>query len=113
MAVSSSFRRGRLHAGERRYVLSRCRATVGTVGNALHVNRVLGKAGSSRHLGIRPTTRAIATNPRDHPMGGKAKKQRKTPWGKVFMGVKTRRRHKPGTRLIQLTRHRARAMASA
>jgi Ribosomal Proteins L2, C-terminal domain len=104
-------RRGGGDAGEQRYVLSQCCATVGTVGNTLHVNRVLGKAGASRHLGIRPTTRAIATNPRDHPMGGKAKKQRKTPWGKVFMGVRTRNKLKRGAELIQLSRHQARAAA--
>ncbi len=92
-------------------MLSRCRATVGTVSNPLHVNRVLGKAGASRHLGIRPTTRAIATNPRDHPCGGKAKKNRKTPWGKLFMGVRTRDPNKPGQHFIQLSRHAARSLA--
>jgi large subunit ribosomal protein L2 len=91
-------------------VLSVCKATVGKVGNEQHINRNLGKAGISRHMGIRPTTRAIATNPCDHPLGGKAKKNRKTPWGKVFMGVKTRQPHKPGTGLIRLSRHAAKAM---
>lgn len=79
--------------------------------NALHGSRALGKAGSSRHLGIRPTTRALATNPCDHPLGGKAKKNRKTPWGKVFMGVKTRRKRKPESHRIHLSRHDARALA--
>jgi large subunit ribosomal protein L2 len=86
-------------------------ATVGTVSNVQHVNRVLGKAGISRHLGIRPTTRAIAMNPCDHPLGGKAKKNRKSPWGKVTMGVQTRKRHKPGTQNIYLSRHKARALS--
>ena len=90
---------------------SGCRATVGVVSNALHASRVLGKAGISRHLNIRPTTRALATNPCDHPLGGKAKKNRKTPWGKVFMGVKTRRKRKPGSERIHLSRHDARALA--
>ena len=98
-------------AGEQRYVRSACRATVGQVSNAQHINRVIGKAGLSRHLGIRPTTRAIATNPCDHPMGGKAKKNRKSPWGQRTMGVKTRRKGKPGSELLYLTRHAARRLS--
>lgn len=98
-------------AGEQRYVRSSCRATVGSVSNAQHTNRVIGKAGFARHMGVRPTTRAMATNPCDHPMGGKAKKTRKSPWGKLSMGVRTRRRHKPGSDQIHVTRHQARALA--
>lgn len=101
----------RLPSGEVRNVLGTCKATVGVVGNTLHKNRQLGKAGISRHLNIRPTTRALATNPVDHPAGGKSKKMRKTPWGKPFMGIKTRDPNKPGTHLIQLTRHKARQLA--
>eukprot|EP00892_Ulva_mutabilis_P005199 jgi/Ulvmu1/3050/UM015_0090.1 len=100
-----------LPSGEQRYVSSQCCATVGSVGNAQHFNRNLGKAGISRHLGIRPTTRAIATNPYDHPLGGKAKKNRKTPWGKVFMGVKTRKVGKPSSNMIYLSRHAVKVQA--
>jgi ribosomal protein L2 len=63
-------------------------------------------------MGVRPTTRAMATNPCDHPMGGKAKKNRKSPWGKLTQGVRTRRRHKPGGGMLYLTRHAARALAA-
>ena len=98
-------------AGEQRYLKSACMETVGSVSNAQHANRKLGKAGISRHLGIRPTTRAIATNPCDHPMGGKAKKNRVSPWGKISMGVKTRDRHRAGSEQIYLTRHKARELA--
>lgn len=90
-------------------VSSDCKATVGVVSNSLHDNRNIGKAGISRHMGIRPTTRALATNPYDHPAGGKNKKNRKTPWGKVFMGVRTRNPHK-NSHLIHLTRHSAKAL---
>lgn len=96
-------------AGEQRMVSSDCKATVGVVSNSLHDNRNIGKAGISRHMGIRPTTRAIATNPYDHPAGGKAKKNRKSPWGKVFMGVRTRNPHKK-SHMIHLTRHAAKAL---
>jgi large subunit ribosomal protein L2 len=97
------------HAGEQRLVSSECMATVGVVSNSLHINRNIGKAGISRHMGIRPTTRAIATNPCDHPAGGKAKKHRMTPWGKTFMGVRTRNPHKSSS-MIHLTRHAAKAL---
>ena len=68
------FHEATLSAGEQRYVRKTCIATVGAVSNAQHANRTIGKAGLSRHMGVRPTTRAMATNPCDHPMGGKAKK---------------------------------------
>ena len=68
------FHEAMLSAGEQRYVRKTCIATVGAVSNAQHANRTIGKAGLSRHMGVRPTTRAMATNPCDHPMGGKAKK---------------------------------------
>jgi large subunit ribosomal protein L2 len=97
------------HAGEQRLVSSDCKATVGVVSNSLHDNRNIGKAGISRHMGIRPTTRALATNPCDHPAGGKNKKNRKTPWGKVFMGVRTRDPHKK-SHMMHLTRHAAKAL---
>jgi large subunit ribosomal protein L2 len=60
----------RLPSGEMRRVLSTCRATIGQVGNLEHENQSLGKAGKSRWLGIRPHTRGVAMNPREHPHGG-------------------------------------------
>ncbi len=60
----------RLPSGESRLVLSECMATIGSVGNADHMNIKLGKAGRSRWLGRRPRTRGVAMNPVDHPMGG-------------------------------------------
>ncbi|MBO0932232.1 50S ribosomal protein L2 [Fibrella aquatilis] len=60
----------RLPSGETRRVLNVCYATVGTVGNADHMNVTIGKAGRNRWLGRRPRTRAVAMNPVDHPMGG-------------------------------------------
>ncbi|MDD4212329.1 MAG: 50S ribosomal protein L2 [Bacilli bacterium] len=96
----------RLMSGEVRKILSVCRATVGEVGNEDFMNVTLGKAGRSRHMGIRPTVRGSAMNPNDHPHGGgegKAPVGRKaplTPWGKKAMGVKTRNRKLKSTELI-------------
>jgi large subunit ribosomal protein L2 len=60
----------RLPSGETRKVLETCLATIGTVGNAEHINIILGKAGRNRWLGRRPRVRGVAMNPVDHPMGG-------------------------------------------
>ncbi len=59
-----------LPSGEMRRVRSVCRATIGQLGNLDWINVSIGKAGRSRHMGIRPHTRAKAMNPIDHPMGG-------------------------------------------
>jgi len=94
----------RLPSGEVRIISTRCMATVGQVGNVDHGLVKLGKAGRTRHLGIRPTVRGSAMTPRDHPHGGGEGKapiggQPQTPWGKPAMGYKTRRR-KLGKELI-------------
>ncbi|MCK9536076.1 MAG: 50S ribosomal protein L2 [Bacilli bacterium] len=102
----------RLNSGEVRKVLSVCRATIGEVGNADHelINR--GKAGKSRHLGIRPNVRGSAMNPVDHPHGGgegRAPVGRKaplTPWGKITLGVKTRKSKKKSSDLIVRRRNK-------
>ncbi|PIQ50127.1 MAG: 50S ribosomal protein L2 [Cytophagales bacterium CG12_big_fil_rev_8_21_14_0_65_40_12] len=60
----------KLPSGEMRSVLSTCMATIGAVGNAEHMNVVLGKAGRNRWLGRRPRVRGVVMNPVDHPMGG-------------------------------------------
>ena len=96
----------RLTSGEVRKVLSVCRATVGEVGNADHELVKVGKAGTKRHMGIRPTVRGSVMNPNDHPHGGgegRAPIGRKgpvTPWGKPALGYKTRDNKKASNKLI-------------
>ena len=86
----------RLPSGELRNVSAQCMATVGTVGNADHENVKIGKAGRTRHLGVRPTVRGSVMNPNDHPHGGGEGKSPVgrpgpcTPWGKPALGYKTR-----------------------
>ena len=86
----------RLSSGEQRKILGTCYATIGEVGNADHELVKLGKAGRTRHMGIRPTVRGSVMNPNDHPHGGgegRAPVGRKgpvTPWGKPALGYKTR-----------------------
>ena len=96
----------RLASGEVRKVLGVCRATVGVVGNLDHELVNVGKAGRTRHMGIRPTVRGSVMNPNDHPHGGGEGRQpvgRKapmTPWGKVALGLKTRNTKKKSNALI-------------
>lgn len=95
-----------LKSGETRRVLGRCRATIGSVGNAEHSLVRLGKAGRNRHLGVRPGVRGSVMNPVDHPHGGGEGKQPighiapLTPWGKKALGVKTRKTKKASNKLI-------------
>jgi large subunit ribosomal protein L2 len=83
-----------LPSGELRKVNVKCRATIGTVGNADHQNVVIGKAGRARHMGIRPLSRGVAQYPAAHPHGGgEGRTKGKHPvsrWGKPARGVKTR-----------------------
>ena len=87
----------RLPSGEVRYVRLDCTACIGQVGNIDHSNIHIGKAGRTRHMGIRPTVRGSVMNPNDHPHGGgegRAPVGRPgpvTPWGKPAMGYKTRK----------------------
>ncbi len=87
----------RLPSGEVRRVRRECMATIGQVSNVDHGNIKLGKAGRSRWMGRRPTTRGSAMTPRDHPHGGGEGKAPigmpgpKSPWGKPTLGFKTRR----------------------
>ena len=88
----------RLSSGEQRKILGTCMATIGEVGNEDYELVHLGKAGRSRHLGIRPTVRGSVMNPNDHPHGGgegRAPIGRSgpvTPWGKPALGYKTRKK---------------------
>ena len=96
----------RLPSGELRNVPATCMATVGTVGNADHENVKIGKAGRTRHMGIRPTVRGSVMNPNDHPHGGGEGKSPigrpgpVTPWGKPALGYKTRKKKKQSDKLI-------------
>ncbi len=86
----------RLPSGEMRYVRSDCKATIGQVGNIEHDTVKIGKAGRTRHMGIRPTVRGSVMNPCDHPHGGGEGRSPigrpgpVTPWGKPALGYKTR-----------------------
>ncbi|MCX6783986.1 MAG: 50S ribosomal protein L2 [candidate division WWE3 bacterium] len=97
----------KLPSGEVRQVNGKCSATIGTVGNADHKNRTLGKAGRSRHLGIRPTVRGVAQHPNSHPHGGGEGRSGigmpgpKTPWGKPALGKKTRVRKQTSRFIIK------------
>ena len=88
----------RLSSGEQRKVLGTCMATIGVVGNEDSSLVKIGKAGRSRHLGIRPTVRGSVMNPTDHPHGGGegrapvGRKAPMTPWGKPALGLKTRKK---------------------
>lgn len=96
----------RLRSGETRKILGTCMATIGEVGNADYALINLGKAGRTRHMGIKPTVRGSVMNPNDHPHGGGegrapiGRKQPMTPWGKPALGMKTRKNKKASTKLI-------------
>ena len=96
MAKENGAAQIRLPSGEVRIVRLDCKATIGQVGNVEHETVKLGKAGKTRHLGIRPTVRGSVMNPVDHPHGGGEGKSPVghpgpvTPWGKPALGYKTR-----------------------
>jgi large subunit ribosomal protein L2 len=96
----------KLPSGEIRLFNAECRATIGQIGNVNRRNRILGKAGVSRHMGHRPQVRGVAQNPRSHPHGGGEGRSGigmsspKSPWGKHTLGVKTRKHKKYSNRFI-------------
>ena len=96
----------RLQSGETRKILGVCYATVGEVGNEDYELVNLGKAGRTRHMGIKPTNRGSVMNPNDHPHGGGegrapvGRKSPMTPWGKPALGLKTRKPKKASSKLI-------------
>jgi large subunit ribosomal protein L2 len=102
----------RLPSGEVRMINADCTATIGVIGNEQHQNVQVGKAGRSRHKGIRPTVRGVVMNAADHPHGGgdggrhKMARPPTTPWGQKTLGYKTRRR-KTSSKFIVRTRHQA------
>jgi large subunit ribosomal protein L2 len=90
----------KMPSGEIRMVHLDCWATIGALGNAEHKNISIGKAGRTRHLGIRPTVRGIAMNPVDHPRGGGEGRAKSgsfpvSPWGTGVWGHRTRKRKNP------------------
>ncbi len=100
----------KLPSGEIKRFLGSCYATIGMVGNLEHKDRVLRKAGTSRLMGIRPTVRGTAQNPRSHPHGGGEGRSGegmhpKTPWGKPARGKRTRTKNKWSNKLIVQSRH--------
>jgi large subunit ribosomal protein L2 len=96
----------KLPSGEQRRVELACYATVGQLGNINRKNRILGKAGRKRYLGVRPTVRGVAQNPHSHPHGGGEGRSGigmpspKSPWGKPTLGVRTRNKKKYSNKLI-------------
>ncbi|MBM2844717.1 MAG: Ribosomal protein [Bacteroidetes bacterium] len=106
MAKEGKFAQLRLPSGEIRNVPVECSATIGGVGNADHENIVIGKAGRSRWLGIRPQSRGVVQNPVDHPHGGGEGKSPQgnphpvSPWGWHTKGKKTRWRKNPSSKYI-------------
>ncbi len=106
MAKEGKYALLRLPSGELRNVPAECMATIGTVSNEDHLNVKVGKAGRTRHMGVRPTVRGSVMNPCDHPHGGGEGKSPigrpgpVTPWGKPALGYKTRAKHKQSDKLI-------------
>ena len=106
MAKEGAYAQIRLPSGEVRRVPVIAKATIGSVGNRDHENVRIGKAGRTRHMGIRPTVRGVVMNPVDHPHGGGEGKSPVgmpapvTPWGKVALGLKTRKHKKYSNRMI-------------
>jgi len=113
MSRDAGYAQIRLPSGEIRRINEDCLATIGQVGNIEHENIILGKAGRSRHRGIRPINRGVSRNPVDHPNGGGAGKSKSgggwqqlmSPWGKIAKGGKTRHRKKHSNRFILVRRN--------
>jgi len=112
MSRDEGYAQIRLPSGEIRRVNENCYATIGQVGNTENENVILGKAGRSRHLGIRPINRGVTRNPVDHPNGGGAGKSKSgggwqqltSPWGLLAKGYRTRNKKKYSNRFILVRR---------
>ena len=112
MSIGEGYAIVRLPSGEVRRVNEVCYATIGQVGNVEHEKIVLGKAGRSRHRGIRPINRGVTRNPVDHPNGGGAGKSKSgggwqqltSPWGLLAKGYRTRNKRKYSNRFIVVRR---------
>src|SRR6516165_11866413 len=112
MSRDEGYAQIRLPSGEIRRINENCYATIGQVGNTEHENVILGKAGRSRHRGIRPINRGVSRNPVDHPNGGGAGKSKSgggwqqlmSPWGRIAKGYRTREKKKYSNRFILVRR---------
>jgi len=112
MSRDEAYAQIRLPSGEIRRVHNSCSATIGQVGNLEHENIVLGKAGRSRHRGIRGISRGVVRNPVDHPNGGGAGKSKSgggwqqltSPWGLLAKGYRTRHKRRYSNRFIVVRR---------
>ena len=106
MAKEGAYATLKMPSGEMRLVSIRCRATIGQVGNVKHEIVRVGKAGKTRHMGIKPTVRGSVMNPNDHPHGGGEGKSPVgrpgpvTPWGKPALGYKTRKKKNVNDKFI-------------
>ena len=106
MAKEGDYAQIRLSSGEVRMIPMVCKATIGQVGNTDHENINIGKAGRTRHMGIRPHVRGVVMNPNDHQHGGGEGKSPVgmpspvTPWGKPALGYKTRKKNKASDKYI-------------
>ena len=106
LAKEEGYAHIKLPSGEVRLVSTKCRASIGQVGNMDHGIILLGKAGRKRWLGIRPGVRGTAMNPHDHPHGGGEGKNKSagrdpvTPWGKPTLGYRTRKKNKASNKFI-------------
>jgi large subunit ribosomal protein L2 len=112
MAKEGAYVQVRLPSGEVRMINQECTASLGVIGNEQHQNVKIGKAGRSRHMGIRPSVRGVVMAAADHPHGGGdggrhgTAKAPRTPWGQKTLGYKTRRR-KSTSKFIVRSRHAA------
>lgn len=105
MAKEGNFAHVKLPSSEIRLISLDCQATIGQVGNVEWEGLSIGKAGKSRWRGRRPTSRGVAKNPHDHPLGGGEGKSSGgrhpcTPWGKPTKGYKTRKKKRASNRYI-------------
>ena len=111
MAKEGNYVTIKLPSSEMRMIRKECMATIGVLGNAEFKNTKIGKAGRTRHMGIRPTVRGVTMNPCDHPHGGGEGKtgpggNPRTPWGKPALGYKTRKVNKTSDKYIVRARKR-------
>jgi large subunit ribosomal protein L2 len=112
MAKEGAYAQVRLPSGEVRLFNLECTASLGVIGNEQHQNVKIGKAGRTRHKGIRPSVRGVVMAAADHPHGGGdggrhgTAKAPRTPWGQKTLGFKTRRR-KSTNQFIVRSRHAA------
>jgi large subunit ribosomal protein L2 len=114
LAKEGMYSQVRLPSGEVRYINQNCMATIGQLGNSEHSNIVQGKAGRKRWMGIRPTVRGSAMDPKSHPHGGGeggapiGMPGPKTPWGKPTLGAKTRRNKRTDKYIVRRRRTKRR-----